>query len=266
MADPGVETTGELTRDGFLGGRFSLLQPKRGLRAGSDAMFLAAAVPAAPGQDLLEGGLGTGAAAIAVLRRVEDTRILGVERHPCHADLARRNAAENGLDDRLAVRQADIASLRAGDLTGTWPAPPFDHAFANPPYFETGRSRAGPSASRLAAHTMAAGELAGWIGRMNALLKPAGTLSVIHRPEALGELLSAMCGPMGSVIVLPLAARTGEPANRVLVQARKGSRAPLRLLAPLILHGPDGSPSAAAEAVLRHGRSIDLAGNGAIRE
>ena len=48
----------------------------------------------------------------------------------------------------------------------------------------------------------------------------------------------------------------GAAAIRVLVRAVKGGGAPLVLQAPLILNDADGSPSAAAEAILRGGASI----------
>ena len=44
----------------------------------------------------------------------------------------------------------------------------------------------------------------------------------------------------------------------MLVQGRKGSRAPLRLMRGLVLHVEDGGFSAAAEAVLRGGQALDL--------
>jgi tRNA1(Val) A37 N6-methylase TrmN6 len=57
--------------------------------------------------------------------------------------------------------------------------------------------------------------------------------------------------------VLPLAARPGRDAKRVIVRARKGGRAPFRLAAPLILHRgathiADGDDyTAQARAILR---------------
>ena len=38
-----------LTRDGFLGGRLAILQPRDGYRAATDPVLLAAAVPARAG-------------------------------------------------------------------------------------------------------------------------------------------------------------------------------------------------------------------------
>jgi tRNA1(Val) A37 N6-methylase TrmN6 len=63
-------------------------------------------------------------------------------------------------------------------------------------------------------------------------------------------------------MVLPLAARPGRPALRLILRARKGGRAPFRLLAPFITHqGPthDGdreSYTPEANAVLRDGGDI----------
>jgi tRNA1(Val) A37 N6-methylase TrmN6 len=221
-------------------------------------MFLAAAVPARPGETLVEAGLGTGAAAIAVLTRVTATRLVGIERHGPHAALARRNAEANRLVGRLAVIEADIAALRPGDLAAAVPPPPYDHAFANPPYHEDGRARRGATASKSAAHAMPAGALAGWVASLAALLRDGGTATFIHRPEAMAELLAAMARAFGAIAVLPLAPAEGAPATRIVVQGRKSSRAPLRLLTPLVLHGPGGVHTSRAEAVLRHGEALDL--------
>jgi tRNA1(Val) A37 N6-methylase TrmN6 len=45
----------------------------------------------------------------------------------------------------------------------------------------------------------------------------------------------------------------------VIVQARKGSRAPLALLPGLVLHRDDGQWTAEADAVLRRGEPLALA-------
>ena len=52
----------DLTEDGFLGGRLQILQPRKGYRAGTDPVLLAAAVPAQAGQSVLELGCGAGVA------------------------------------------------------------------------------------------------------------------------------------------------------------------------------------------------------------
>lgn len=258
LTGPDVEFGAELTRNGFLDGRFELLQPKKGLRAGSDAMFLAAAVPASAGDTIIEAGLGTGAAALALLVRVAETRVLGVESHPPHAALARANADLNAMSGRLVVVEGGIVSIPGGALAGGGLAPPFDHAMANPPYHDPARARPGDTASRTAAHLMPPGGLASWVARLGRLVRPGGTVTFIHRPQALPELLAAMDQVLGAIHVLPLCPRAGQAAARVLVRGTRARATCLRLLAPIPLHEDDGSHTRQSDAVLRRARRLDL--------
>ena len=47
-------TFGLLSQDSFLNGRVTLFQPERGYRAAIDPVFLAACIPACPGEKVLE--------------------------------------------------------------------------------------------------------------------------------------------------------------------------------------------------------------------
>ena len=69
----------QITQDGFLGGRVSLLQPKNGFRSSMDAVFLAAAIPAQKSQKILELGCGVGAVLMCLGARVSDLQLNGVE-------------------------------------------------------------------------------------------------------------------------------------------------------------------------------------------
>jgi tRNA1(Val) A37 N6-methylase TrmN6 len=216
-----------LTRDALLGGRVHVWQPAKGYRAGVDAVLLAAACPARPGQSVLELGCGVGAASLCLAARVPGLRITGVERQPEMADLARRNAAEAG-----APFEAITGDLRA--LPERVRQIGFDHVIANPPYFRRDTSHPSDHPSREAAM----GEdtpLADWLGVAARRLAPGGWLTLIHRPERLADLLSGPAS-LGSIAVQPLAARGGRPASLVLLRARKGGRAPLVLHSPLVMH------------------------------
>ena len=87
---------------------------------------------------------------------------------------------------------------------------------------------------------------------------PNALLTLIHRPECLGELLRLLDGRFGDIAIFPLFPKSGEPATRIIVQAKKGSRAGLSLLPGLRLHEEDGRYTAEAEAVLRGGAALDL--------
>jgi tRNA1(Val) A37 N6-methylase TrmN6 len=99
--------------------------------------------------------------------------------------------------------------------------------------------------------------LADWIGCGLARLRPRGLLTLIHHTERLGEIFALLEGRAGELRLLPLWPRQDRPAKRVLVRARKGSAAPLRLLPGLVLHREDGGFTDLAEAVLRDGAALD---------
>jgi tRNA1Val (adenine37-N6)-methyltransferase len=238
-----------LTRDAFLDGRLSLWQPRVGYRAATDPVLLAAFVPARPGERVLELGCGTGVAALCLAARVGGLDLHGLELQPEYAALARRNAAEN----RLALTVHD------GDLRRPPPtlrALAFDHVLANPPFHPPGASGAADP-GRDAAHREGEAGLADWIDAGLRRLRPGGRLVLIHRTARLGAILAGLEGRAGAVEVLPLAGREGRAAERVLVRARKGRRAPLVLHPPFTLHegrahgGDRESYTAAAQRVLR---------------
>lgn len=242
-----------LTEDRFLGGRLRVLQPVQGYRAAMDPVLLAAAVPAVAGQTVLELGCGAGVALLCLAARVRGPILTGVELQPDYADLARRNAALNGV--AMQVVQGDLAALPAGLR-----AQSFDHVIANPPYFPA----KGGTKARDAGRETALREhlpLTDWLAVGMRRLKPGGWLTMILLAERLPDLLAGLAGT-GTVGVLPLAPRADQPANRVVVRVKKAGRGAFTLLAPLILHdGPahDGDRdtySGVARAVLRDAAAL----------
>lgn len=242
-----------LTHDAFLNGRVHAWQPKQGYRAGMDPVLLAAAVVAKPGQSVLELGCGVGVASLCLAHRVGDLHITGIERQPAYADLARRNTAEAGVD----------ASILCADLAGLPPElrqQSFDHVIANPPYFAAGDGTEARDAGREAALREET-PLASWMGAAKARLHPKGWLTLIQAADRLPDVLRLLDG-FGAVSVRPVSARQGRLAHRVLIQARKGAKAPFRLLAPIYLHAAethekDGEDhSEIAAAILRHGQAL----------
>jgi tRNA1(Val) A37 N6-methylase TrmN6 len=236
--------------DAFLGGRLRLHQPPRGAhRAGTDAVLLARLVEPAPGERVCDVGAGTGAVGLARAALAPGVRATLVERDPDLAALARRNAAENGLDAR--VIEADVLANAAGRRAAGLLPETFDLVLTNPPFLEAGRHRPSPDPGRAAAHTLAAGGLEPWVRACTAILRPGGRIGLIHRADALGGCLTVLGRRFGGISVRPVHARCGEAAIRVLIAGVKGSRAALTVRAPLVLHGADGRFTPEAEALHR---------------
>jgi len=244
-----------LTQDAFLNGRVMASQPRDGYRAATDPVFLAASVPARAGQNVLELGCGAGVASLCLAARIGGLTLAGVEVQRPYADLARRNAAANSVD--MTVFDADLTAL---------PAPlrdrRFDQVIANPPYY----GAHGPS-SRDAGRDRALREetpLSAWVDVALRRVRDGGYVTFIHLSARLPDLLAGFRA-RASVTVLPLAARATRPARRVIVQARKGGRAPFVLLPPLVVHQGDTHPgdcdhfTCAARAILRDAAALDMA-------
>ena len=96
------------TEDAILGGRLRLLQPEHGHRFGHDAILLAAAVEAKPGDSVVEFGAGVGAASLALLARVTKLKAVLVEIEPQLCALAGKNVTRNGFDGQARVMSLDV--------------------------------------------------------------------------------------------------------------------------------------------------------------
>lgn len=249
------------TVDAFLDGRLQLTQPRKGYRAGLDAVFLAASVPQdRPRQPhVLDLGAGVGAAGLCFAARCEQATVVLLERAQELVEMANENVARNALSERVKVVAADVIASSAEDLTAARVCPDsFDHVIANPPYHAIHAGTAAHTPLKANAHAMEEGQLDSWCRFMARMTKPGGTATLVHRAEALAEILASLDRRFGDVRVLPLQAHAGEPAIRVLVRAIKGSRGPMTLLPSAVLHDGDGAPSAGAQRILKHGGQIDF--------
>lgn len=241
--------------DKLLGGRVRILQPAEGYRAAIDPVLLAAAVPAAAGDRVLDVGAGTGAAALCLAARVSGVRVSGLEIDPGLAALAERSARLGGVAERVTFAAGDLLAPPEGLVAGS-----FDHVMANPPFIEAGRGRRPADPGKARSTVEGAAGLDDWLGFCLRMVRDKGTVTVVHRADRLDEVLAGLGGGLGGIVVLPLWPGRGMPAKRVVVGGRKGARAPMRLDAGLVLHRPGGGYTVEAEAVLRGAAGLEMRG------
>lgn len=218
-----------------------------------DAALLAAAVAAKPGERVFEAGCGAGAVLMQIAARRPEVILAGLERDPAASALARENACLNGVSDRTTVITGDVASgYRPLDL------PLCDWAVSNPPFFDDETALRPPSPGKRGAWIADDG-LAAWTNILLKATREGGRILMIHRADRLADILSMLGEKAGSFSILPIQPFADQPAKRIIVQAIRTGRAPLRLLPALILHDRSGAKhTPEAEAILRGEASLAL--------
>lgn len=237
--------------DAFLGGKLSIEQSEKGFRAGLDSVLLGASVPMGC-EKLLDLGAGAGVAALCALAHYPAMTGTLIEIDTDAVALAQNNIVRNRMEQRARILTVNATASgterKALGLTTDF----FDVVIANPPFFETG-TRASHSGRAMARH--ADGDIAAWVRTAVSCSHAQGTVIFIHLAEALPQLLVAFAERLGAITVLPIAPRPGEPATRVLIRGKKGSKAPMRLLPPLVLHPEHGNGFSPSVDVILRGRA-----------
>ncbi len=242
------------SRDSLLGGRVTILQPAAGYRVAIDPVLLAAAVPAKPGETVLDAGSGTGAAALALAARLEGVRVTGLEAAEGLVALAGESARESGLSDRVAFIEGDLLTPPPDFEPGR-----FDHVMANPPHLAAGSGNLPSDQAKLKATVEGAAVLGDWLRFSLAMVLDGGTVTVVHRFDRRDEVVAGLSEETGGIVVFPLwPKKQGEGAKRVIVQGRKGENAETRQAPGLVLHQDDGAYTPEAEAVLRGAGALSL--------
>ncbi len=256
MTEPARTQTEDVTEDAFLGGQLRLKQPRSGHRAGHDAILLAAATSAQPGDRVVEFGAGVGTAGLALAKRVKELGLILAEIEPELAALARANAAANAIAAEIVVLDV-TADAQAFAAKGLMPDSA-DIVLMNPPFNDPARHRGSPDQARQSAHVATEDTLAAWVHAARRILKSGGALTLIWRADGLADVLTALSRGFGSLSVLAVHGEAGKPAIRILVRAVKGGRAPTRILPGLMLNEESRVPKKEVQQILAGRAALPL--------
>ena len=95
-----------------------LIQNPNGLTFGTDAYLLSAFVRPKSRAVAVDLGSGTGIIPLLCLARDKAARFTAVEIQPSFCDLITRNAALNGMADRLTALHTDVRDIKADTVGG----------------------------------------------------------------------------------------------------------------------------------------------------
>ena len=116
-----------------------------------------------------------------------------------------------------------------------------------------------PDRARGIAHVATATTLANWIHAARRVLKSKGVLTLIWRADGIAEVLAALDHGFGSLEILPVHGDVKAPANRILIRATKGGRAPTQIHPALMLNDESGVPNKKVQEILAGQGSLLLA-------
>ncbi len=221
-----------------------LLQDPSGLAFGTDALMLAAFIRREPHRHAVEIGSGSGIISLLLAKRGKFEKITAVEIQPYYADLTRRNAVLNGLEDFIETVSADIRQWH-----GT-----ADTVFSNPPYMRISTGRPNLSERKFAARHEANGTIEELVGAASSILRYGGRFVCVYRPDRLPELVSAM--RESSVEPKRMVFVHGHPGLEpclVLVEGKKKGGAGCRVMRPLFIADGNGNPTPDVTYIYKNG-------------
>jgi tRNA1(Val) A37 N6-methylase TrmN6 len=248
---PDTRLAPDVVEDRLLSGTLTLRQLKRGHRAGTDAVLLASAVPVLDGRRVVDLGAGVGTIGLIVAARFPRARVTLVDKDARLVGLAQDNITLNGLQRRVTTIEADVFANATQRRARGLPPGSFDCVVTNPPWLDGRRFRVSPDKGKSTAHVLEGGTLDDWLKTAADLLGPRGDLMIVYRADGLPLLLAAMAGRFGGIVLRPVQPREGTLATRIIIHAVKGSRTPLAIESPLVLHDADDHFTPEAEAIHR---------------
>ncbi|MBP0616749.1 tRNA1(Val) (adenine(37)-N6)-methyltransferase [Jiella mangrovi] len=249
--------------DAFYDGAFAVFQPQGwGYRSGLDALLLAACVPHERAGRIADLGAGSGVVGFAAAHRAPGAAVMLAEAEPVMVELCRSSIDQPQnlkLSSRLSVATIDIGAPRKIREAAGLPDSAFDLVLTNPPFHPANHRRTPDPVRDRALFASADMTLDRWVAVAAALLAPGGRLVTVLRGDLLAGALKALRGGLGGLTILPVHTKEGAPAERVVIAAKKGSRAPLKLLAGIVLNDAAGRPTALCQDISKGTATLDLA-------
>ncbi len=220
------------SRDSISGVR--LLQPLSGYRVNLDPILLAHFAGRCTPRRGAVCDLGTGSGIIPLIlaRKFGRRKITALELQPQLFWRAQRNVQLNRFERSVTLVLGDLRQVEK-----TIPVASFETVVCNPPFRARSSGRASPDLEKaLSTHELAGGIVE--VARAAAhLLVERGSFCVIYPASRLVDLQQALGGsglePTRMRLVFT---REGRPANRVLLEAKKGGSRGLVICPSLLVH------------------------------
>ncbi len=196
---------------------------------GTDAVLLADFAGKHKAKKACDIGTGCGIIPLLLLKNNTAPEVHGIELQTPAAEIAKQNAALNGVQEQFKVHNIDMK-----DVKGNLPHAEFDLVTCNPPYkVDGGGNQNLTEAQRIARHEVKC-TFSDVVAAAKHLLKFGGRLCVCHRPERLADIFCDMrSAGIEPKALREVIQREGKEAWLVLVEGKLGGNRGMTVLPPL---------------------------------
>ncbi len=214
-----------------------LIQKKDSFRFGMDSVLLAHFADIRPHDTVADLGTGNGVLVLLLHGRNKGAYYYALDIQKEAADLTRRNAELNDLQDRMTVINAD--AMEASRIIGSCSV---DAVICNPPYGHPSASLISPTETKATARSQNEHTLNHFLKGAFKILKGKGRLFLVYPAAQMLFLMKRLqenhLEPKRFQLVYP---HEDKPANLVLLEAVKDAKPTLHPMPPLIVYNADGS-------------------------
>ncbi|WP_068778582.1 tRNA1(Val) (adenine(37)-N6)-methyltransferase [Paenibacillus sp. GM2] len=221
--------------DDLLTHDLSIIQSEQVFSFSMDAVLLARFANIPKYGRILDLCSGNGVIPILLSTRTK-ALIEGIEIQPRLADMARRSVEMNGLKERVNIMEGDLRDLAKEGGNGI-----YDAITVNPPYMPlTGGDLKLSEHQSIARHEIHC-TLEDVAQAAMRLVKPGGKISMVHRPQRLGDIITMFRKyRMEPKVIRFVHPRAGSEANMVLIEAHRDGKPDVKILPPLIVYQESG--------------------------
>lgn len=210
-----------------------IIQDKNGYKFSTDSVILANFAKAKPSDVCVDLCSGGGVVAILFSYKNKIKKMYAVEIQPKQAEMSKRSIEYNKLE--IEVINDDLNNLK--NVLGF---ESIDVITVNPPYNKVGETS---EVDEIAISTHEIKTNLEEISKCASnTLKFGGKIYMVHRADRLADIMCSFrkykLEPKVLRIVYP---KVSKEPNLVLIEAKKGAKAGLKILSPLILNNEDGT-------------------------
>ena len=202
-----------------------IIQNKNKFRFGTDAVLLSYYSKIKKNGRCIDFGTGTGIIPLLLSAKAKAVEIVGLELQEELCEMAQRSVSHNNLSDKIKIVCGDIALV-----SELFAKESFENAVSNPPYMKNGSGFQSDDKSIAMSRHEIMCSIEDIASAAEFLLKDKGMLSMVHRPNRLVDVLTALrkhsLEPKTLRFVHPY---SGKAPNLFLINAQKNTQSFLKV-------------------------------------